>query len=86
MDKDEIKKLISEEVKKQLSYSDRKLGDTPTDNLMLTPRKYVNMYGLPSARPSTFQAAQQYFDTVAGYPIFRNPNSSVWTSATGSVV
>jgi len=86
---DDIKKIVQIEVKKevnkQLSFSVRKLADTPIDDLMVTPRRYVNMYGSIASRPQTSVIGQQYFDTTNGYPIFRNSNNA-WVNSVGSVI
>lgn len=82
---DDIKKLVADEVRKQLGFTTRLLTDTPTDDLAVTPRKYVNMYGSVLGRPQNSVIGQQYFNTTDGYPIFRNQNNA-WVSATGSVV
>lgn len=82
---DEIKRLIENEVKKQLGFTIRMIADTPTDDLAVTPRKYINMYGSVLGRPQNSVIGQQYFNTDNGYPIFRNSNNA-WVSATGSVV
>lgn len=87
--KEEIKKLIEEKaleiVKKHMNFTERKIGDTPTDDYMYTPRKYVNMYGSVSGRPTSSVVGQQYFATDLGYPIFKS-NNGAWVNATGSVV
>jgi len=86
-DKKEIDKMIDDKVKKAVRFSQRKVGDTPTDDNQLTPRLYVNLYGSIAGRPGSVLAAigQQYFSTTDGYPIFFTPNNN-WVSATGSVV
>lgn len=68
-------------------FTSRKLTDTPTDDLQVVPRKYVNMYGTTAQRPiaSVASRGQQYFDTTIGRPIYFNPNSSVWTDGAGSI-
>lgn len=89
LENDELKKLVEEEVKKQLQklvgFTSRTITDTPTDNLATVNRKYVNMYGSILGRPQNSVIGQQYFSTTDGYPIFRNQNNA-WVSATGSVV
>lgn len=91
-DDEKIKKLIDERVKvviaeylKTAAFTDRKLTDTPTDDFMVTPRKYVNMFGSVTGRPTGSVVGQQYFDTDLGYPIFKNQNTR-WTNSVGSVV
>lgn len=82
-DKKEIEKLIDLITRNNFS---KRIGDTPTDSLQLTNRKYVNLYGTTANRPSVVSFGQQYFDTNLNYPIYRSPNSSVWTNSVGSVV
>jgi len=81
---DEVKRVIDIYLKNG-AFHTRKVTDTPTDDLMVVNRKYVNLYGTTSQRPSIASKAQQYFDTTINRPIFFNPNSSVWTDAAGSI-
>ena|SRR3990167_4029994 len=90
--KEELEKLIEEKIKKVIpvylksnAFVDRKVTDTPTDDLQVTPRKYVNMYGSIAGRPQVSVVGQQYFSTDLGYPIFRNSNNA-WVNGQGSVV
>lgn len=85
MEENDIKKLIEDEVNKQLSFTVQKITDTPTDTLSVTSRKYVNMYGSIASRPQSSIIGQQYFDTTNGYPIFRNSNFN-WVNSVGSVI
>lgn len=82
-DKKEVAKMIAEAMK----FSQRKIGDTPTDDNQLVPRGYSNMNGSVAGRPigSIAQTGQQYFASDIGYPIFFTTNKN-WVSATGSVV
>lgn len=91
---EDIDKLLEEKIRKVLpvylqsqGFTARKLTDTPTDDLQVVPRKYVNMYGTTSQRPNSSIASrgQQYFDTTIGRPVYFNPNSSVWTDGAGSI-
>lgn len=88
MDEKQITK-IAEDVFKRLSKSEafkyRKLTDTPTDNLSVVNRQYINLYGSIASRPQVSVIGQQYFSTTDGFPIFRNSNNA-WVTATGSVV
>lgn len=84
-DKKEIKEMIKLALDKVMQFQTRKLGDTPTDEYQLTPRKYVNMNGLRANRPSVVSIGQQYFSTQDKYPWFTDGISS-WFSAAGSVV
>lgn len=83
----DIKKIVTDEIKKQMSFTVPKLTDTPTDDLAVVPRKYVNLYGPTVNRPTASVASrgQQYFDTTIGRPVYFNPNSSVWTDGAGSI-
>jgi hypothetical protein len=89
MQENDIKKIIQEELAKYSykndSFTARKLTDTPTDDLSVVNRKYINLYGSVSGRPQNSIIGQQYFATDLGYPIFRNSNNA-WVSGTGSVV
>lgn len=91
MDKKEITELIKTEVVKILQgsgFTERKLGDTPTDDLSLVPRKYVNLNGVLASRPNSSVATmgQFYYATDTSIPMRYNRNSSVWTNGVGSVV
>lgn len=81
---DRIAKVVPEYLQKK-AFSDRKLTDTPTDDLQVVNRRYVNLYGTTVNRPNVQVAGQQYFDTNIGRPIYFNPNSSVWTDGAGSI-
>lgn len=84
-EKREVQKMVDEAIRKSLDFSTRKLGDTPTDDFQLTPKKYVNLNGTRANRPSVVSAGQQYFSTQDNYPWFTDGKSS-WFSATGSIV
>lgn len=94
MDDIEFNKKIDDRIMKKVplylqknAFMDRKLTDTPTDDLQVVPRKYVNLYGTTAMRPiaSVASRGQQYFDTTIGRPVYFNPNSSVWTDGAGSI-
>lgn len=42
MEQDAIQKMIDESIEKSMAFSQRKLGDTPTDALQLVNKKYVD--------------------------------------------
>lgn len=86
IDEDKVWDIVKEYMQTQ-AFTDRKVADTPTDNLSVTPRKYVNLFGTTTNRPvaSLAHLAQRYFDTTIGRPVYFNPNSSVWTDGAGSV-
>lgn len=80
-DKKEIEKLIDLITKNNFS---KRIGDTPTDSLQLTNRKYVNLYGSTLGRPANSVIGQQYLDTTIGRPIFRRGDGA-WIDGAGSV-
>ena len=86
-----FQKLIDERIKKLVpiilkgsAFTDRKLTDTPTDNLSVVPRKYVNMNGASASRPTASVGGQFYFDTTLGYPIWWNPSIMTWVKYDGT--
>lgn len=87
MDEKAIKTLIETTIKNELQsklFTARKLGDTPTDNLSLVPRKYVNMNGTSAQRPTSSVIGQFYFDNTLGQPIWWDGTSFV--DADGNVI
>lgn len=86
MDKDTITKLIDERIKVSQGFTSRKLGDTPTDDLQLTPRGYVNMNGLVASRPnsSVVTLGQHYFATDTSQLMVWT--GTQWVNGAGSVV
>lgn len=88
VDREGLKRMVEEIVKPLLGnqfFTTRKLTDTPTDDLMVVNRKYVNLNGTTAQRPVSSIIGQQYFDTTLGYPIYRNQNYH-WCNSVGSVV
>lgn len=90
--KDSITKLIDERIKKVVpvylksqAFTDRKLTDTPTDNLQVVNRRYVNLYGTTANRPTGSIFGQKYFDTSIGRPIYLNPSTGRWVDGAGSI-
>ena len=82
-DKKEVEFIAKQVLRKDFS---KRIGDTPTDNLQLTPRGYINLSGTTALRPNSSIASlgQQYFSTTLGKPIFFNGTN--WVDATSSVV
>lgn len=82
----EIAQLIDEKIKKAMQFSTVKYGDTPTDTLQLTPKKYVNLNGTLAARPASVLAVkgQQYYATDINIPLFFD--GSAWRNGVGSVI
>ena len=75
--KEEIKKLIDSRVKELMpaylesnAFTQRKLTDTPTDNLQVVPRKYVTLNGNTANRPKASVIGQFYLDTQIGKPVW----------------
>lgn len=62
MDENTIKNLITKEVERQLSFTARKVTDTPSDAFSVVNRRYTNLYGTTANRPSSI-IGQRYFDT-----------------------
>jgi len=92
MEDKELNKQIDERIKKVVplylksnAFIDRKLTDTPTDNLQVVNRGYVNQFGSIASAPISSVIGQQYFDTTNGYPIFKNQNTR-WVNSVGSIV
>jgi len=90
---DEITKKIDERIKKLVpeilkgsGFTDRKLGDTPTDNLSLVPRKYVTNNGTVANRPvsSVATVGQPYFATDTFIPM--TYSAAGWRNGVGSIV
>lgn len=93
LDLDKIDKLIDDKIKKRLpeylktsAFTDRKLTDTPTDDLMVTPRKYVNMNGSVAGRPNSSIATigQRYF--ASDTKILMTYDGTNWYNGAASIV
>lgn len=72
---------------KPMNNYQKKVGDTPTDNLQVVNRKFVTMNGPTINRPKGSILGQFYFDTsltANGKPIYWN--GSGWVDATGTFV
>lgn len=83
-EKKDIEKIIADYLESS-GFTQRKLTDSPSDNLQVVNRKYVNAYSSISTLPATSVIGQQIFLTDTGYPVFRNTNGK-WVSGTGSIV
>lgn len=86
-DKKEIREMIDKALRSAMEYQTRKRGDTPTDDLQLTPRKYVNMNGSVAGRPigSVVTTGQQYFASDTNIPMFFTVQKT-WVNGVGSIV
>lgn len=80
-----IKKVVPEMLRGS-AFSDRKLTDTPTDNLSVVNKKYVTNNGLVANRPTSSVATvgQPYFATDTRIPM--TYSASGWVNGVGSVV
>ena len=80
-----IKKLVPE-ILKGSAFTDRKLTDTPTDNLSVVPRKYVTNNGTVANRPvsSVATVGQPYFATDTFIPM--TYSAAGWRDGVGSIV
>lgn len=86
---DELKQLIDEGVKDYLrmsAFTDQKVTDTPTDNLSVVNRKYVNLNGAVASRPNSSIATvgQSYFATDTNIPMIYSTTG--WRNGVGSIV
>lgn len=80
-----IRKLVPE-ILKGSGFTDRKVTDTPTDNLQVVNRKYVTNNGTVALRPvsSVATVGQPYLATDTGIPM--TYTSAGWVDGVGSIV
>ena len=85
--KKEIQEMIDKAVGRAAEYQTRKRGDTPTDNLQLTPKKYVDMNGSVAGRPagSIATIGQKYFASDTNIPMIFTAQRT-WVDGVGSIV
>ena len=87
MEPNELNRKIDERIRIYLKgpgFTDRKLADTPTDDLMVVNRKYATLNGISANRPTSSVVGQFYFDTTLGQPIWWDGTSFV--DADGNVI
>jgi len=93
MDTDKLQKQIDERIKKLVpeilkgsAFTNRKLTDTPTDNLSVVNRKYVTNNGTVANRPvsSVATVGQPYFATDIFIPMTYSAEG--WRDGVGSIV
>lgn len=86
MNEETIKKLIKDTVKQEMSFTARKLTDTPTDGLMVVNRNYVNLNGAVADRPTSSVATtgQYYLATDTNIPMFYDGTD--WRNGSGSII
>lgn len=86
-DKREIEKIVHQAL---LNDYSKRIGDTPTDNLQLVPRKYVNLNGTLALRPASVLAVtgQQYYATDINVPLFFDGATPTghWRNGVGSII
>lgn len=77
MDESRLNRLIDERIAQYVrekglsqSFTDKKIGDNPTDALQLVNRRYVTLNGTSADRPRGSVLGQRYFDTTLGYPVY----------------
>lgn len=89
----ELKNLIDKRIReivpdilKGSAFTDRKLTDTPTDNLSVVNRNYVNLNGV--TRPSSSVVGQHFFDLnlASGRGKDITWNGIGWVDGTGAYV
>lgn len=83
----ELEEKIRKSFRKMFDFTARKLTDTPTDDLMLVNRRYVNLNGTAANRPngSVAQIGQSYFATDVNVPMTYK-GSNQWVNGVGSIV
>ena len=89
LEKKKLEETILRTVKeflKSSAFTDRKLTDTPTDNLSVVNRRYVNLNGTLANRPTASVAtvAQRYFATDTNIPM--TYSTTGWRDGVGSIV
>lgn len=67
------------------AFMQRKLTDTPSDNLQVVNRKYVTLNGASSSRPTSSIIGQFYYDTTINKPIWWTEDGC-FKDAAGNVV
>lgn len=81
---DELKTSVLKIVKEYMktsAFTDRKLTDMPTDSFQVVNRKYVNLNGTTSNRPTSSVVGQSYFDTS----LASGKGQPIWYNGTGFV-
>lgn len=85
-EKREIQKIVDDSIRKAMGFSQRKLGDTPTDTNQLTPQGYVDANGTIANRPigSIANIGQSYYATDINIPIVFDGQK--WRNGIGSII
>ena len=82
---DRVARIAKETVRmymKSDAFTDRKLGDTPTDGLSLVNREYVTQNG--TSFPNNPVVGQMFFSSVLSKPTWYNGTN--WTDPQASIV
>ena len=82
IDRNTISEMVKEYLQSE-AFTDRKITDTPTDNLSIVNRRYVTLNGTTANRPTSSVTGQRYFDTTVGRPVYWS--GSTWVDGAGSV-
>lgn len=80
-----VDKRIREVVPKMLqssAFPQRKLTDTPSDDLQVVNRRYVTLNGTTIGRPNSPVNGQSFFDTTLGFPIWYY--NGAWVNSSGT--
>lgn len=80
---DDVRQIVKNYLKGQ-AFPDRKLTDTPTDNLQVVNRKYATLNGTTANRPTSSVVGQFYLDTQIGKAIWWNGTN--FQDSVGNVV
>lgn len=85
LDKKKIITIIKEYMQ-STAFTNRKITDTPTDNLSVVNRRYVNLNGAVADRPKSSVASvgQSYYATDTNIPMTYSAGG--WRNGVGSIV
>ncbi len=73
---------IIRDYNKSSAFTDRKLTDTPTDDLSVVNRKYVNLNGVST--PGSPVTGQFFFSSVLSQPMWFNGTD--WVNSVASII
>jgi len=84
MNEQDVKRIVNTVLK--TSFAQKRVGDTPTDNLQLVNRKYVNLNGSIAGRPASVTAVigQQYYASDIAIPLVYD--GAHWRNGVGSII
>ncbi len=84
LDENKINKMIADYLESS-GFTQRKLTDTPSDNLQVVNRKYVNLNGTTANRPRSSVIGQFYYDTDINKPVWWSEDGC-FKDAAGNIV